>query len=265
MKAVPRVGSLIFLHIPKAAGSTLHRIVERQYDKAAIFHISGRDVRGSIEAFQRLSEACRDQIVCLKGHMPYGLHVYMAQPCTYITLLRNPVDRIISHYYFVLRTPGHYLHEEVVSAGMTLEDYVGSGISSELNNGQTKLLAGEVQQNQFVDALEQAKKNLLQSFSVVGLVEMFDESLILMKRRLGWKRVWYKKRKVSLSRPHISEVSRRTIQLIQRANEKDQELYAFAKALLKENIEEEDSKFGIEVKRLHFLNRVYSLLFRSLG
>jgi hypothetical protein len=253
-------GSVIFLHIPKAAGSTLHRVIERQYDKGAIFHVSGTDVRGAIEAFQRLPLRSREKIACLKGHIPYGLHGYMAQPCRYITLLRNPIDRIVSHYHFVLRSPNHYLHGQVVSGDMTLEDYVKSGISSELNNGQTRQLAGGMKEDEPAELLERAKRHLLQGCVVVGLAERFDESLILMKRRLGWRHVHYRKRRVAPARPFTQDISPRTIQLIAESNEKDEELYAFAQNLLREHIQAQDRSFGVEVKRLRLLNRLYGLI-----
>jgi len=44
--------TLIFLHIPKAAGTTLHRIIERQYGSTAVF--SNPDV---VSAVGRYSDA----------------------------------------------------------------------------------------------------------------------------------------------------------------------------------------------------------------
>jgi len=51
-------------------------------------------------------------------------------------MLRNPIDWIISHYYYVRRIPRHYLYNRVVSQNMNLEEYVMSGILSEINNEQ---------------------------------------------------------------------------------------------------------------------------------
>jgi len=46
--------SLIFLHIPKAAGITLGMIIARQFPRDAIFAISGADVLKSIDEFKHL-------------------------------------------------------------------------------------------------------------------------------------------------------------------------------------------------------------------
>ncbi len=249
--------SLIFLHVPKAAGSTLHSIIERQYSKAATFHVEGNNVSRSIGEFRNLSAPRRETIKCLKGHMPYGLHSYLAQPCTYITCLRDPVDRIISHYHFVLRTPNHYLHERIVSQRITLDEYVSRGISYELSNAQTRLLAGQAKGDLQADALDRAKKNLSHDFAVIGLAERFDESLILMKRRLGWRHVYYRSKKVAPYSPAKSNVPAPTIRLIKKANEKDLELYTFAKHLFEASIEAEGPSFEFEVPIFRLLNSVY--------
>jgi len=257
------IRSLIFLHIPKAAGTTLHRIIERQYHADACFSIDGANVYESIETFKQLSEPERESITCLKGHMPFGLHVHLSQPCAYVTILRDPVERMISHYYFVLRSPHHYLYEQVTSQNMTLEDYVRSDLSPELHNGQTKLLAGNEKMPP-PHMLEVAYRNLREHFIFVGLTEKFDESLVLMKRRLGWSRIYYTQINVNPNRPPKSEISDSTVRAIERNNEKDLELYAFARQLFEESVREEGPSFGSEVKRFRTLNRAYGVIWPGL-
>lgn len=256
--------SLIFLHIPKAAGTTLNRVIERQYPERATFSIDGGNVYESIEEFKSLSNEQRDGFLCLKGHMPFGLHLYMAQPCAYITLLRDPVDRMISHYYYVLRTPNHYLYEQVVSREMTLEDYVGSDISTELQNGQTKLLAGD-EKNPPRNMLRIAKRNLREHFMVVGLTERFDESLVLMKKRLCWDDIRYRPRNVTRSRPSRNGVPLSTVRLIEERNQKDLELYAFARQLFERDTAQLGRRFAFEVVAFQLWNRVYHALSEARG
>jgi hypothetical protein len=141
---------------------------------------------------------------------------------------------------------------------MTLEAYVGSDFCRELHNGQAKLLAGD-ENNPAPNLLQLARRNLREHFVVVGLTERFDESLILMKRRLGWNWIWYTPRNVASSRPTRSEIPSSTIRLIERTNEKDVELYAFAKDLFEEQIREQGKGFQLTVKTYQLLNRAYRL------
>ncbi|WP_199245677.1 sulfotransferase family 2 domain-containing protein [[Phormidium] sp. ETS-05] len=196
---------LIFVHIPKAAGTTLHQIIERQYPKHLTFTLDGTNPEAAIEEFKQLPEAQRMKIKVLKGHMPFGLHEFLSGPCTYITMLRDPVERVISHYYYVLRQPNHYLHQKITSQNMTLLDYVNSGISTELNNGQAILLSGiDKRSGNLLDRsdeiLEKSLQNLEQ-MAVVGLLEKFDESLILLQKTFGWNNIFYVKEKVTKNKP----------------------------------------------------------------
>ena len=234
--------ALIFLHIPKTGGTTLHSVIDRQYPKQAIFHIKGTRVREYTERFKSLPEEERANIWCLKGHMPFGLHTHLPQPSTYITMLRDPIDRMISHYYFVKKVPSHKLHKEVISRNMSLEDYVASGIAARLNDGQVKLISGAISQRDpaSIDALEAAKRNLREFFVAFGLMERFDESLILFGRLLGWKSIYYVKRNVTKTRPSKSEISPQTLKRIESYAKLDMELYEFAKQRFEDKLHEQD-------------------------
>jgi hypothetical protein len=249
--------SLIFLHIPKTAGITLYRIIEKQYPPSAIFNIgTPRSRRASAEDLAKIPEARRNKIRCLQGHMIFGLHSYLLQPCTYITFLRDPVDRIISHYYYVLNNAQHYLHEQVTSRRMSLSDYVSSGITPELTDGQTRLLAGNAE-NLDRDMLQSAQRNLREHFAVVGLTERFDESLVLMKRRLGWRNVFYTKENVTRGRAPKSAIPQSIISQIEQSNEKDIQLYTFARRLFEEALQAEGPSFQSEVENFRSKNKVY--------
>jgi len=140
--ATSRGGSLIFLHIPKTAGTTLSVIIDRQFLRDAIFTIDGADIRGSVTQFIQLPETARARIQCLKGHMAFGLHPYLRSPSRYLTLLRHPVDRIVSHYHHTRGLVGHPFHDAIASGRMSLTDYVKSGIARDLSDGQTTLISG---------------------------------------------------------------------------------------------------------------------------
>jgi hypothetical protein len=252
--------SIIFLHIPKAAGTTLNRIMERQFEPTAIFTIDGSRTQESIEEFKKLPKAQREKIRVLRGHMHFGLHEHLPQPSTYITILRDPVDRTISNYYFVLRNPNHRLHYEVKSRHMTLKDYVSSRVNPQLDNGQTRLLSG-VEGRAFgecsTEMLEIAKKNLEEFFSIVGLVERFDETLILLKRAFGWRIPFYIKENITRSRPIKGDILKLTLNLIEEYNELDIDLYRYATEMFEELLNQQTSSYERELKAFKLLNRLY--------
>ncbi len=90
--------------------------------------------------FKKLPESAKRRSKLILGHISFGLHEFLPQPFTYITFLRDPVERIISLFYFIRRVPGHPYYSSIVSSNMSLEEFVGSGISKEVDNVQTRLL-----------------------------------------------------------------------------------------------------------------------------
>ncbi len=248
---------LLFLHIPKAAGTTLKSVLSRQCSLGEILHIDGRDPKSSIEEIEALPTEDKMGIKCVAGHMPFGLHAYFAQSATYITFLRDPVDRIISHYYYVRTSPQHYLHEVVMSKQMTLMDYSASDISSELSNGQTRLISGYEEPEATKETLALAKENLSKHFAFVGLTERFDESLVLLARQFGWRNVFYVERNVTKDRPRREEIPDEVLAQIRAQNALDWELYIFAKHMLAESVSSYGKAFDRDVRIFRVLNRAY--------
>jgi hypothetical protein len=262
--------AVIFLHIPKAAGSTLHPIIERQYEPAEIWTVDGAHVRESIETFKQLSEAERGRIRVLKGHMSFGLHRYLLRPATYVTLLREPIDRIISHYTYVRRHPAHDLHEQVVSRNMSLQDYVSSGISVELDNGQTRLLAGFEEMDAVTgfapcvpEMLQSAKRNLENYFSVVGLAESFDAALLVLKHTLGWHHLFHIKENVAKDRLLKSELDQGTLETIREHNALDIQLYQHASTLFALQFQRHGIPGAWELGIFRMLNSLYGVASRA--
>ena len=273
--------ALLFLHIPKAAGTTLHSVIERQFQPAVTYTIPGADSPQGIKEFIALPPEQREKIRLLKGHMPFGLHKYLSVPATYITMLREPVDRVISHYYCARKNPAHYLHQEVTSKRMTLADFVGSGLSTELTNDQTRLISGVERVNTRLldgrerrtlrastepvtrEILEIAKENLREHFAAVGLFTCFDESLLLFKKVLGWNNVYYVRLNVTQDRPAKRQVPTLERALIEKYNEMDVELYEFARARFEEAIREMGAGFKSELRSFQRKNRLYETALRG--
>lgn len=251
---------VIFLHVPKAAGTTLYWVIERQYDPTVIYHFRWSHL--PVDEFKKIPEAQREALRVLKGHMVFGLHEVVAGPSTYVTILRDPVDRVISHYYHVLQNPTHPLHSDVQR--MSLKDYVCSGETTEINNGQTRRLSGVGATVGFgqcsAGMLKVAKQNLQEHFAVVGLAERFDETLLLLKRALGWGLPFYVKRHVGKNRPRTARkdnLSEDALNSIENYNELDIELYRYAREMFAERIRQQGPSFERELKAFKLLNKAF--------
>lgn len=224
--------ALIFLHIPKTAGTTLNRIIERQYSPLSIFTMDPYRIRATPERLRKLSESRRSHLRMVRGHMYYGIHELLPQGGTYFTVLREPVARFFSSYYFIQRRPLHPMHRKVKTDKIGVEDFIR--LTPRRQNLQCSLIAG-IKNDGTSDArvLDQAKENLEKSFSVVGISERFEESLMLMAQAFDWKIPFYENRKVSKTRPQVDSGA---VEMIREHNQLDLELYDFGKKLFEESL-----------------------------
>jgi hypothetical protein len=179
--------------------------------------------------------------------MGFGLHQWVPGDATYITMLRDPIDRVISFYYFIQQTRQHYLYTYSEFEGMDLKELVESGLTKMVDNGQTRLISGLWLEAGFGECdramLEQAKRNLRTHFSVVGLTEKFDASLVLLKRTFGWGNTLYQKHNVTHERPQRKKLPAETIEALRKTNLLDLELYDYAKKLFEEQIATQGAVF----------------------
>jgi len=224
--------ALIFLHIPKTAGTTLNRIIERQYSPFAIFTMDPHRIRATAERFKQLPEARRRRLQVVRGHLFYGIHEFLPQGATYITMLREPVARLLSSYYFVLRRPLNPLHRKFKRERLGVEDCIR--LFPDRNNTQCRFIAG-VKDTAIADErlLDMAKENLTKSFSVVGICERFEESLILISKTFGWAISAYENHKVAKIRPMVEA---KLVDLVSEHNRLDVELYEFGKKLFEQSL-----------------------------
>ncbi len=250
---------IVFLHLPKTAGSTLARIIERQYDSSAILPLYESMLGEELAA---IPQNQMDRLRIVTGHLCFGAHEFSARPCTYITMLREPIDRVISHYHFVRNDPSNYLYE--LARKMSLKEFVESCGRQEPNNDQTRLLAGPGHTARFGicsdEMLDMAKRNLAKYFSAVGVTEEFDRSLMLMKRILGWRTPFYTKQNVNQHRPRKENVPLETLRVIQAYNELDIELYSYARELFRKQVCLQGNSFDLETQIFRKLNATYGRL-----
>jgi hypothetical protein len=213
---------LAFVHIPKTAGTTLHKVISHRFPRGriAIHHDTESPPSAELAAEIHARGAC-----VIMGHFSVGLHRFIPS-LRYVTCLRDPVPRLISHYRHALHDPAHYLHRE--AKFLTLADYVSSGLSGELSDGMTRMLAGvpDFHHGEVNEAtLALATSNLETLFDAIIPSERFDEGVLLFAADMGWPSPYYLRRKVGRHHGPSSPPDPETLRAIESHNRYDRQLY----------------------------------------
>jgi hypothetical protein len=260
---VPENRALIFVHPPKTAGSTLSRIMDWEYNPLQVCNIDSRFYYWSFERISAWPKARLAKIRLFKGHMPFGLHKVLPQPCTYITVLREPIERTCSEYNYRRHRSTHPIADRDAKR-FGLEEYVAH---VSYNNPQTKAIAGLRHPRHYhllsavpsyhvysgqctAETLAVAKDNLYQHFSMVGLTERFEETLALAKVLFGWRVPCYTSIQRGPERPKKVPISARTRAVISEYNRFDVELYAFGLSLFERALAERADHLARELEAI---------------
>ncbi|HHY84845.1 MAG TPA: sulfotransferase family protein [Verrucomicrobia bacterium] len=258
MFATDTANVFVFLHIPKTGGSSFRFILENSFGAA---HCHTNHTRKPVFSKSDLAFVMRffPRLRSIAGHNlvdPPGLE---APDPFYMTFLREPVSRVISHYQdSVLRGNNRLSFEESLMKIGTME------------NLAVKLMAGSRD-------LEKAKRFLAQC-GFVGLTEKFDLSLHVLRRLSPYRLNLNYRRKVVARDYRIRDAilaDDRLIRLARERNQLDLELYeygikeVFPRLCRKAGLDpdapaESFDRYRHELKPRYLLNRLYNQVFRQV-
>jgi len=259
---------LVFIHIPKAGGSTLKEIIFRQYPRGSAMWISFQRP-DMVDAFLSKRTEERAKLNCLMGHIPYGFHTELPSPAFLFTMLREPVSRFLSEYQYMLSFDRDGAWRPPGGAMNTLEAFLEYRIQTGAMEVQTAMISGYFPgvgvQPPFAplpaDALEVAKANLRDHFGLAGVTDRFDETMLLLKQRMGWTHgVHYARRNTTSRKRSSRSVDPALVERIRQHTPNDAALVAYANELLDQALAEQGPSFAEELAALKRQNhRIYLL------
>ncbi|TDN67237.1 sulfotransferase family 2 domain-containing protein [Paraburkholderia sp. BL10I2N1] len=245
---------LYYLHIPKTGGTSFISFLDNQFDQDEI--CPAQLLPGLFE----IPDQSLRNYSFFRGHLWYGLSSYIKRNLTYITMLRDPVQRTISWYSHVKRDENAYRHRRVVDENWSLLDFVqDSETNWDMTNAQTLFFAVDLdysrlaldpvgygtetvkQYAQRADdrALLDIAKKRLEEAAFFGITERMQNSMNLLSYRMGFYPDFSAPTlNTSLNRPLDNEISAETIAAINRITTLDQELYEWACGIFEQRLSE---------------------------
>ncbi len=166
------------------------------------------------------------------GHNLFNLPERMGHSPRYITMLRHPFDRLLSDYFW-LNLPGRMpceVFEEFcrfVNAAPHLEFYIYHCGLLNYKNSQHFNLSDYDGIDEALSQ-EEAINNLDNRFQLVGITELFEESLFILAHKIGLTTIapwWLTRHPKSLYRPTFFDLPITIRRTIENKCQKDLQLY----------------------------------------
>ena len=249
-----------FLHIPRTAGTTLNSILCQHFPEENTISVYS-DAEYQKHRYHTTDEIAHIEFIT--GHLLlestdppsiYGI------PVRVLTLLREPIGRLVSEYHFLKTWKQNHLYALLNEKDISFAQYIQSTEKMLYYRGKnfmTRCIAGmDVKDDPYPqEALAKAKHNLAEVFTFVGIQERFMESLVMLANLLGMENILHEKRN-ALVKGH-AQVSEEDIALAREMNRADTELYAFACELFDQRVREQGPTFAKLVDHYTRLNTHY--------
>ena len=148
-----------FVHMMKTAGQTVRAILRKNFGTRHCDFLVNEQAR--ISDWEWVQK-CYPRLESVGGHsvMPHGEFDRIFQNTQYFTYLRDPIKRCLSHYQYI------------IERGSPVDEFPDWILSQ--RNYQTRFLCGQEDADLAIEILQE-------KVGMIGLVERFNESLLLWK------------------------------------------------------------------------------------
>ncbi|WP_321941336.1 sulfotransferase family protein [Paraburkholderia tropica] len=228
------IAPIFFIHLPKSGGSSIMSFFELNAGKDAYAHCDW-DTHDQAKTVDKLGSSGVGG-----GHQPYGYHRISRTPLNYVTVLRDPLARQISHYWYA-RTGKNgeeftsYSHAEamVMAGKISLDTWVADSLDG--GNLAVRMLSGMGKASK--EALALAKENIDRRFLLAGQCEDISEFLLLLCGRTNLNLPFFSPTNITnVGNVERVSVSDAAAEKFKAENALDYELYGYVRDILDRDV-----------------------------
>lgn len=268
----------IFVHVPKAAGTSLRDMLRGRLvvtSPSSIFHwhlahgfANVQPFEQRFEALSKLTDSERQKVRLVYHHGGFGMHDCFTSPYTYLSVVREPVSRSISAYYYMRQlylSEGKEFNdslEEMITSGRVYDPFYRDNLQVRMLAATDRSRDAECGQPCTRKTLERAKENVEKYVPILGLTEQFDEYMLLLCRHYGWRFPYYARMNENKGKERREKVRADLIDQLRESNAYDIEFYEWAKQRFENQVAAFGPTFDQQLARYRSHNRAYD---RTIG
>ncbi len=185
-----RSPTVLFMHIPRTAGTTFREAIIANYKEAEIAYLYPDPPGFLVDDLRLLPVDQRSRFRLVVGHFQYGIQHWLPQKSTYITVVRHPFARVVSQYFDIARTRPSLLTEG--EHLLSLEAALEQKRTVNLDNAMVRCFSGVDERDVppgMVDqeVYDRAIHSLRTAFAFVGHQECAEQSYAVLQGLFDWK------------------------------------------------------------------------------
>ena len=142
-----RAKPVLFLHIPKTGGSSFLTVLGNVFGERRVRRLRGADEMAQAQIDRIVSDEIQD-IDCLVGHFPIHAFAKCLDTFRPFTILRDPVDRVMSLFRFLKRAPQSETERLELREGFGFDDFIESRVPenyAQTRNLMCRMLCGDAE------------------------------------------------------------------------------------------------------------------------
>lgn len=216
---------ILFDHIPKCGGTSVWNFLRDNYPSKRTFHTNGLTPSKDVEAFKVMTMEQRSRYWLVGGHGAQNLVDDVDDGFYKITMFRDPVDRIVSLYHYILRKDNHQHHDYVKGKSLTFLEFLNDeNIRGVHNYFSRRYLSLKTKPGE-IPEVNKVYDHIRDTYQLIGFLDEIESFSNNLCQELGMTNGRIRHKNKTDKRPPITDLSDEEQEIIFEKNKRDIELF----------------------------------------